>query len=116
MVVKYKRKFKVPGDTIHDCWSFRKKCNKKYGDAKPCLVGDRWRRDESKCPFPINKPTEYIVSEMEDGTWRCSCPVWKFRRQQCHHIDKAKRNPEKYEISVEFTGKLTDVFDKIFES
>lgn len=113
---RYKRKFQVPGNTIKDCWDFRKKCRKKYGENKPCLVAHNYRRDESKCPFPIGKPNDYIVSEMKDGTWQCSCPAWKFRRKQCDHIDKAKANPEKYEIAVEFTEKLTKVFTKAFEN
>ena len=28
----------------------------------------------------------YTVSEADDGTFGCSCPVWKFRRQVCKHI------------------------------
>jgi len=33
----------------------------------------------------------YIVSIAEDGTtYGCSCPVWKFRRQECHHIKAVK--------------------------
>ena len=119
--VVYKRKFSVPGDTIKKCWDFRKRCHKKYGytggfdrNALPCYHADRYR-DESRCPYPINKPTNYIVSEMEDGTWRCSCPVWKFRRQQCHHIGKAQRSPEEYEIAKEHTGTTTEIFRKLFE-
>lgn len=130
---KYKRKFRVPGDTIKTCWDFREKCSKTYGDvfdegrlpcevkiptAKKTFTGGNyiWRRDESRCPFPINQPNYYIVSELNDGTWQCSCPAWKFRRKECRHIQKAKANPEKYEIAVEFTGKLTNAFSKIFNS
>ncbi len=112
---KYKRKFKVPGNTIKDCWDFRKKCRKKYG-KQPCLQDHPYQRDESRCPYPIHKPNDYIVSELYDGTWQCSCPAWKFRRKLCDHIRKAQREPEKYEIAVEFTGKTTDVLTKIFES
>jgi len=127
MPVIYKRKFQVPGDTIKNCWNFRKKCDRKYGyvpNKKPCMVEQppprrtylpRMRREESRCPFPINQPSKYIVSEMDDGTWRCSCPVWKFRRQQCHHIGKAQRNPEEYEIAKEHTQRTTETLRKIFE-
>lgn len=127
MPKEYKRKFQVPGNTIKACWNFRKKCEKKFGYNKPCYVkqattrvtstGHKWitRKDESLCPFPVNKPNKYIVSETLDGEWQCSCPAWKFRRKQCHHIRKAQQNPEKYEIAKEFTGKTTDVFTKIFE-
>ena len=116
-MIVYKRKFRVPGDTIKDCWSFRTKCDKKYRDGKPCLNMQRSyrKRDKSKCPYPIDKPTMYIVSEMEDGTWRCSCPVWKFRRRACHHMDKARANPEEYEIAVEFTGRTTEILEKVFK-
>ena len=34
---------------------------------------------------------EYTVSISENGTWGCSCPVWKFRRQECKHIELVKR-------------------------
>jgi len=127
MAVKYKRKFLVPGDTIKRCRDFRKKCIKKgYRNTGrtadlPCAVKDPrftnstyYRRDESRCPFPINKPTDYIVSETLNGEWQCSCPVWKFRRRQCHHIEKAKADPEKYEIAVGFTGRTTDALAKVF--
>lgn len=33
----------------------------------------------------------YVVSLAKDGTaYGCSCPVWKFRRQECHHIKAVK--------------------------
>ena len=123
MSQKYKRKFLVPGNTIKRCWDFRKKCSKKYSRTGrtqdlPCSVkspnSDYYRRDESRCPFPINKPKKYIVSETVDGEWQCSCPHWKFRRKECSHIRKAKANPEEYEIAKEFTGKTTDVISKLF--
>lgn len=28
----------------------------------------------------------WVVSQAEDSTWGCSCPVWKFKRHECHHI------------------------------
>lgn len=116
MTKKYKRKFKVPGDTIRSCRSFQKKCRKEYPNRAPCNSVGSYRRDKSKCPYPIGKPNEYIVSETINGEWQCSCPSWKFRRRQCHHIAKAKANPEKYEIAVEFTERTTDVLSKIFEN
>jgi hypothetical protein len=30
----------------------------------------------------------YVVSLHRDGYWGCSCPVWKFRRLQCKHIEE----------------------------
>ena len=41
----------------------------------------------------------YIVSIDENGHYGCSCPAWKFRRQECHHIVKVKRSGSK-EIKV----------------
>jgi len=41
----------------------------------------------------------YIVSIDVNGNYGCSCPVWKFRRQECHHIVKVKNSGSK-EIKV----------------
>ena len=32
----------------------------------------------------------WIVSLADDGHWGCSCPVWKFRRVECHHIQEVQ--------------------------
>ncbi len=32
----------------------------------------------------------WVVSVDEQGEYACSCPVWKFRRGECKHIDLAK--------------------------
>jgi len=32
----------------------------------------------------------YIVAIDKEGNYGCSCPVWKFRRQECHHIRQIK--------------------------
>lgn len=29
---------------------------------------------------------KYKVSYGDDGSWGCSCPAWKFRREECKHI------------------------------
>lgn len=34
--------------------------------------------------------TSWKVSVADDDSWGCSCPVWKFRRQECHHIRQVK--------------------------
>ena len=41
------------------------------------------------------KGTEKVwtVSLSDTDEYGCSCPVWKFRRQQCHHIEFVKSNP-----------------------
>lgn len=40
---------------------------------------------------------EYVVSLSDENTWGCSCPAWKFRRQECKHIIRVRLNPERYE-------------------
>jgi len=129
---KYKRKFKVPGRTIRTCRDFREKCSEIYGydiglGKLPCEVKVPtavktytgrfyiWVSKESHCPFPINKPKDYIVSETVDGEWQCSCPVWKFKRRECHHIREAKRNPKKYEIPLEFTERRIETLSRILK-
>jgi hypothetical protein len=32
------------------------------------------------------KSGTYVVSESTEGVMGCSCPQWKFRRQNCKHI------------------------------
>lgn len=39
-----------------------------------------------------NPNKTYVVSLSELGIWGCSCPVWKFRRQECKHIQQIKNN------------------------
>ena len=43
----------------------------------------------------------WTVAQDKDGGWGCSCPVWKFRRQECHHIAAIKRDPSRPEEVVE---------------
>jgi len=45
---------------------------------------------------------EYVVSLSDENTWGCSCPAWKFRRQECKHIIRVKLNPERYETEKPF--------------
>lgn len=33
----------------------------------------------------------YNVGLSKDGNYGCSCPAWKFRRQECRHIRDIKR-------------------------
>jgi len=37
----------------------------------------------------------YVVAVDKDGNYGCSCPVWKFRRKECHHIIKVKQSGSK---------------------
>ena len=121
---KYKRKFLVEGETIYECRHFYRKCLEKYGDDPPCTVwvntisGRKvraFRRDLSKCPFPIGKPKTYVVSLTEDGEWECSCKAWTTRvpRRDCKHIKKVKEDPEKYEVSTEWSAKKVQVLRRV---
>jgi hypothetical protein len=38
----------------------------------------------------------YTVAEKDDGTWGCTCPVYKFRHIECKHIEAAKSHPAWY--------------------
>jgi hypothetical protein len=35
---------------------------------------------------------QYTVAMREDGSFGCSCPAWKFRREECKHIQKINEN------------------------
>ena len=41
-------------------------------------------------PSTSNPNTKYVVSLSTEGQYGCSCPVWKFRREQCKHIQSVK--------------------------
>ncbi len=43
----------------------------------------------------------WTVAQDKDGGWGCSCPVWKFKRQECHHIAAIKRDPSRPEEITE---------------
>lgn len=34
----------------------------------------------------------WIVAKDREGNYGCSCPVWKFKRRECHHILKVKNS------------------------
>jgi len=49
---------------------------------------DRWVKR-----WEVPKSTgdgNWIVAIDKDGNYGCSCPVWKFKRQECHHIKQVK--------------------------
>lgn len=43
-------------------------------------------------PSHSNPKKKYVVSKADDGTFGCDCPVWKFRRQECKHIEQVKHH------------------------
>jgi hypothetical protein len=54
--------------------------------------------------------SSYVVSVDRDGNYGCSCPVWKFRREECKHIKQVKggefnghtevQNKPRYELAM----------------
>ena len=46
--------------------------------------------------WEINSRTKYgsthTVAMDAQGNFGCSCPVWKFKRRECHHILAVKNN------------------------
>ena len=44
----------------------------------------------------------WVVSRAVDGiTWGCSCPRWKFKREECHHIQMVKSGQGRNRKSAE---------------
>ena len=46
---------------------------------------DKWVK-RWQVPSSSEAGRYWTVAIDRDGNWGCSCPVWKFRRQECHHI------------------------------
>lgn len=44
----------------------------------------------SKWEVPGSKGKKWVVSIDDNGDYGCSCPAWKFRRQECKHIKAVK--------------------------
>lgn len=64
-------------------------------------------------PSNSNPDKSYVVSQAEDGTWGCSCPHWKFRRQECSHI--AHIQATKPDPNGEVKPKPTIIPAKVFK-
>lgn len=43
----------------------------------------------------------YVVALSDTGVWGCSCPRWKFRREECKHIIQIKHSVENKKLVVE---------------
>ncbi len=57
---------------------------------------------------------KYVVAIDQNGVYGCSCPQWKFRRQECKHIARIKitggkeiRKPE-YVLAVVHKPRIKD--------
>ena len=55
----------------------------------------------------------YVVSLSDKNTWGCSCPAWKFRRQECKHIIRVKLNPERYKETEEQLSRPAYVLARV---
>ena len=55
-----------------------------------------------------SKGKTWRVSEDRDGNYGCSCPVWKFKRIQCHHIEAVRKGASKLRFAM--VGKA-DIID-----
>ncbi len=33
---------------------------------------------------------DWVVGLSDEKVWGCSCPVWKFKKEECHHIKEIK--------------------------
>jgi len=43
----------------------------------------------------VSGDKEYVVALTDKGEWQCSCPVWIYRRRECHHIRCVKSTPDR---------------------
>lgn len=62
----------------------RERCNGPVARLESPVKG-RWKGAER---FEVGSNTLddwYVVSHLGDE-WGCSCPAWKFRREECKHI------------------------------
>jgi len=67
---------------------------------------NRWIEKYKVCSRSSRRPLQvYTVSLAKDGTWGCSCPSWRFRREQCKHIEDMRtvrgwlgKTPEKLQL------------------
>jgi hypothetical protein len=46
----------------------------------------QWKVSSWKSSGNDLTPGAYTVSLSVDGEWGCSCPRWKFKREECKHI------------------------------
>lgn len=53
-------------------------------------------------PSESNSSKFYIVAQDTEGGYGCDCPVWKFRREECKHIERVKREHPKESVLQEY--------------
>lgn len=52
-------------------------------------MADKWKT-RWKVPSESDLDKTYTVAQDAEEEYGCSCPVWKFRRQECKHIQAVK--------------------------
>ena len=52
-------------------------------------MADKWLR---RCNVAESNGHTWVVAIDKEGKYGCSCPVWKFKREECHHILQVKTN------------------------
>ena len=60
-------------------------------------MNDKWTK-RWKVASSSDERRYWVVAQDAEGGYGCSCPVWKFKRQECHHIKGVKAGiykPEK---------------------
>lgn len=62
----------------------------------------------------------WTVAMDRDGNYGCSCPVWKFRREECHHIRQVKGMTDEI-LGAQLMNRLSDAtpkeaFDTLLEA
>lgn len=66
-----------------------------------------------KWDIPGSNNNTWRVAIDKDGNYGCSCPVWKFKRIECHHIMVVKNGGGKLKEKPEYV--LAKVRKPIFE-
>lgn len=66
----------------------------KRGEKMPVVLQEEKRRwvKQWDSPSHSNPDKTYKVSQDNLGNFGCSCPVWKFRRKECKHIQQVKHH------------------------
>jgi hypothetical protein len=63
----------------------------------PALLGVVRDRYQARYSVPRSSGDKtWTVSQTTKGDWRCSCPVWRFKREQCKHIAAVQDDPDSY--------------------
>jgi hypothetical protein len=51
------------------------------------MKNDRWVK---RWKVPGSNGNTWTVAIDKEGNYGCSCPRWKFKREQCHHVEDVK--------------------------